>query len=110
MDERYVFVDDAVSGAEWKHRPAFNALLAALDPKPPFDMLVVSELSRIGRDTVRTPAAVCRSRRPGVAIHGYLSGAPITLGDETGRRSRGRGRVRLPQRARPRWRRAPRGG
>jgi len=30
-----VFVDDAVSGAEWKHRPGFNALLAALEPRPP---------------------------------------------------------------------------
>ena len=64
VDPRYVFVDDAVSGAEWKHRPGFNALLAALSPKPPFDVLIVSELSRIGRDTVRTPRPCCKSRRP----------------------------------------------
>jgi DNA invertase Pin-like site-specific DNA recombinase len=84
VDPRYVFVDDAVSGAEWKHRPGFNAFLAALDPRPPFDVLIVSRLSRIGRDTVRTPAAVLQIEESGVAIHGYLSGAPITLGDETG--------------------------
>ena len=30
VDSRYVFVDDAVSGAEWKQRPGFNGLLAAL--------------------------------------------------------------------------------
>src|SRR5512132_1015311 len=84
VDPRYIFVDDAVSGAEWKHRPGFNAFLAALEPKPPFDVLIVSELSRIGRDTVRTPAAVLQIEEAGVAIHGYLSGAPITLGDETG--------------------------
>ena len=35
IEPRYVFVDDAVSGAEWKHRPGFNALLAALEPRPP---------------------------------------------------------------------------
>src|SRR5262245_61019885 len=58
VDPRHVFVDDAVSGAEWKHRPGFNALLAALTPRPPFGILIVSELSRIGRDTVRTPAAI----------------------------------------------------
>ena len=58
MDPRHVYVDDVVSGAEWKHRPGFNALLAALEPRPPFGVLVVSELSRIGRDTVRVPYAV----------------------------------------------------
>lgn len=84
VDPRYVFVDEATSGAEWKHRPGFNALIAALDPKPPFGVLIVSELSRIGRDTVRTPAAVLQIEEAGVAIHGYLSGLPITLGDETG--------------------------
>jgi site-specific DNA recombinase len=84
VDPRYIYVDDAVSGAEWKHRPGFNALLAALEPRPPFDVLIVSELSRIGRDTVRTPAAVLQIEEAGVSIYGYLSNAPITLGDETG--------------------------
>src|SRR5215831_8611723 len=59
VDERYIFVDENTSGAEWKHRPGFNALLAALDSPggSPFGVVIVSELSRIGRDTVRTPAA-----------------------------------------------------
>ena len=83
VDPRYIFVDDAASGAEWKHRPGFNALLAALEPRPPFSVLVVSELSRIGRDTVRTPAAVLQIEEAGVAIHGYLNGAPISLADES---------------------------
>jgi len=51
-------VDEAVSGAEWKYRPGFNALLAALEPRPPFAALILSELSRIRCDTVRTPYAV----------------------------------------------------
>src|SRR5262245_11161627 len=59
VDDRYVYVDDAISGAEFVKRPGFRQLLAALDPKPPFQVLVVSELSRIGRDTVHTlPALV----------------------------------------------------
>ena len=82
-DPRYVFVDDAVSGAEWKHRPGFNALLAALTPRPPFDVLIVSELSRIGRDTVRTPAAGMQIDEAGVEIRSYLSDAPISLADES---------------------------
>src|SRR5262249_39537741 len=55
VDEQYVFTDDAVSGAEWQQRHGFNRLVAALDTHAPFQVLIVSELSRIGRDTVRTP-------------------------------------------------------
>src|SRR5262245_42086135 len=82
VDPRYVFVDENTSGAEWKHRPGFNALLAALDPRPPFGVVIVSELSRIGRDTVRTPAAIMQIEEAGVEIRSYLSDAPISLADE----------------------------
>lgn len=84
VDPRHVSVDDAVSGAEWKHRPGFNALLAAIEPHPPFGVLIVSELSRIGRDTVRTPGAILQLEEAGVDIHSYLSGAPISLANEAG--------------------------
>jgi site-specific DNA recombinase len=84
VDSRYVFVDDAVSGAEWKHRPGFNALLAALEPRPPFGVVIVSELSRIGRDTVRTPAAILQLEESGVEIRSYLSDSAISLADEAG--------------------------
>ena len=125
-------------GAEWKHRPGFNALLAACDPRPQFGVLIVSELSRIGRDTVRTPGRL-QLEEAGVEIHSYLSGAPISLASEAGematvlhsllasferrrarertydalRRRRGRGRhrragVRLRESAQWRWLRAPR--
>jgi site-specific DNA recombinase len=84
VDPRYIFTDDAVSGAEWKHRPGFNALLAALEPRPPFDVLVVSELSRIGRASARTLYAVTQIEEAGVEIHGYLKGRVLTLEDEAG--------------------------
>jgi len=84
VDPRYIFVDDAVSGAEWKHRPGWNALIHALKPRPPFGVLVVSELSRIGRDSVRTPAAVLQIEEAGIEIRSYLTDTPITLGDESG--------------------------
>src|SRR5215475_7143445 len=45
VDERYVFTDEAVSGAEWQQRHGFNRLVSALDPHPPFQILIVSELS-----------------------------------------------------------------
>src|SRR5215468_4327865 len=83
VDPRYIFVDENTSGAEWKHRPGLNGLLAALEPRPPFGVVIVSELSRIGRDTVRTPHAIMRIEEAGVEIRSYLSDAPISLDDET---------------------------
>ena len=85
VDSRYVFRDEDISGAEWKHRPGFNALLAALDETPPpFGVVVVSEVSRIGRDTVQVPLMVRRIEEAGVEIHAYLRRRRVTLADETG--------------------------
>jgi site-specific DNA recombinase len=87
VDPRHVYRDDAVSGAEWKHRDGWNRLLADLEPAPPFARLIVSELSRIGRDSVRTPAAILAVEEAGVEIHGYLNRSRITLSDEAGEMS-----------------------
>jgi DNA invertase Pin-like site-specific DNA recombinase len=83
VDEHYIFADEAVSGAEWQHRHGFNGLIAVLDPHPPFQVLIVSELSRIGRDTVRTPYFVQQIEEAGVAVWGYLSDQRISLADES---------------------------
>src|SRR5262249_31611863 len=85
VDPRYIFVDEKTSGAERKNRVALIALWAALVGRgqPPLGVVIVSELSRIGRDTVRTPAAVMRIEEAGVEIRSYLSDAPISLADET---------------------------
>src|SRR5215831_10626610 len=49
-----VFADDGVSGASFSRdgRPGFFKLLDAVEAKPAFDVLIVTEQSRIGRDTV----------------------------------------------------------
>src|SRR5947207_2191804 len=51
----YIFTDDGISGGEYVNRPGLNSLLASLPKrgKPAFDVLVMSESSRLGRDTVR---------------------------------------------------------
>jgi site-specific DNA recombinase len=85
VDPRYVFVDEAVSGAEWQRRGGLKRLLASLDNgATPFGVLVVSELSRIGRDSVRVSYVVQQIEEAGVEIHGYLSGQRITVDDELG--------------------------
>ena len=46
VNEAAIFVDDGVSGAEFANRPGFVRLMAALKPRPSFQVLVMSEESR----------------------------------------------------------------
>src|SRR5215472_15692975 len=52
----HVYVDDGISGAEYdeKRRPGLARLMSALKPRPPFQVLVMSEESRLGREHVET--------------------------------------------------------
>jgi site-specific DNA recombinase len=85
LDGRYVFVDDGISGAEYRNRPGLQALLAAVRvPVPPFQRLIVTEQSRIGRDTVRTLAVIQEIEEAGVEIWACNDGRQITLNDDAG--------------------------
>jgi site-specific DNA recombinase len=86
VNPAHVYVDEGVSGAEWgPRRRGLNRLLAAVaNGHPPFEVLIVSELSRLGRDTVRVPYTIQQIEDGGVAIHGYLSGQRITVDTEVG--------------------------
>src|SRR5713101_1800942 len=84
FDDKHVYQDDAVSGASFD-RPGLSALLAALSgKKPPFDVLIVSEQSRLGRDTIRTLALIQTITDSGVVIRSYLDDREISVGDEMG--------------------------
>lgn len=48
-------IDDGISGAEFKNRPA---LLRLLNDLRDFDVIVMSELSRLGRDQTQTAGAL----------------------------------------------------
>ena len=61
------FTDDAVSGAEFVKRKGLRAMLDAL-PQRRFDVLVVTEVSRLGRDQVRTLATISEIVEAGVTI------------------------------------------
>ncbi len=50
----HVYIDDGISGAEFANRPGFLRLMNALKPSPPFDVLVMSEESRLGREQIET--------------------------------------------------------
>jgi DNA invertase Pin-like site-specific DNA recombinase len=84
IDERYVFADDGISGAEFKKRPGLRALLHLLEAdQPPIRVLVVTELSRIGRDTVRTLAAIQEIEEAGVEIWSATEDKRIESDDVT---------------------------
>src|SRR5688500_6002849 len=54
----HVYVDDGISGAEFATRPGFVRLMAALKPRAPFDVLIMSEESRLGREQIEVAYAL----------------------------------------------------
>jgi DNA invertase Pin-like site-specific DNA recombinase len=48
VHDEYIYLDDGISGAEFVKRPGFLRLMNALKPKPPFQILIMSEESRLG--------------------------------------------------------------
>lgn len=74
VDEQFIFSDDAVSGAEFgKRRPGFLRLMNALKPKPEFQVLVMSEDSRLGREQIQTAHALQQITDAGVRVWLYLT-------------------------------------
>ena len=72
VDPAHVFVDDAASGADFERRPAFLRLMNALQPRPPFQALVMSEESRLGREQIEVAYALKRLTQAGVRVWLYL--------------------------------------
>ncbi|WP_110172278.1 recombinase family protein [Luteitalea pratensis] len=72
VDEAHVYVDDGVSGAEFAARPGFVRLMNALRPRAPFDVLVMSEESRLGREAIETAYALKQLVQAGVRVWFYL--------------------------------------
>ena len=62
----HVYVDDGISGAEFDARPGFLRLMNALKPRAPFQVLIMSELSRLGREQLETGYAVKQLSQAGV--------------------------------------------
>jgi hypothetical protein len=54
VGEAHVYVDDGISGAEFAKRPGLVGLINALSPRPPFQVLVMSEEGRLGREQIET--------------------------------------------------------
>lgn len=83
VDESAVFVDDGISGAEFANRPGFLRLMNALKPRAPFQVLVMSEESRLGREAIETAYALKQLVQAGVRVFFYLEDRERTLDSPT---------------------------
>ena len=75
----HVYVDDGISGAEFANRPGFLRLMNALKPRAPFQVLVMSESSRLGREAIETAYAIKQLVSAGVRVFHYLDDSERTL-------------------------------
>jgi DNA invertase Pin-like site-specific DNA recombinase len=82
LDE-HVYVDDGISGAEFANRPGFLRLMNALKPRAPFQALVMSEESRLGREAIETAYALKQLVQAGVRVFFYLEDRERTLDSPT---------------------------
>jgi site-specific DNA recombinase len=83
VPEDSVYVDDGISGAEFTKRPGFLRLMNALKPKPPFQVLIMSEESRLGREQIETAYALKQIVTAGVRVFYYLEDRERTLESPT---------------------------
>ena len=79
VDESYVFVDDGISGAEFLKRPGLARLMNTLRPRPPFQVLIMSEGSRLGREQIQTAYLLQQILEAGVRVFSYLEDRERTL-------------------------------
>jgi DNA invertase Pin-like site-specific DNA recombinase len=57
VGDEHIYVDDGISGAEFgSQRPGLARLLTQLNSRPPFQVVILSEESRLGRESIETDA------------------------------------------------------
>jgi site-specific DNA recombinase len=81
--ETHVYVDDGISGAEFAKRPGLVRLINALSPRAPFQVIVMSEESRLGREQIETAYLLKQLITAGVRVFYYLEDRERTLDSPT---------------------------
>ena len=74
VSDEHIYMDDGVSGAEFVKRPGFLRLMNALKPRPPFQVLVMSEESRLGREAIQVGYAFKQIVDAGVRVDAVPTG------------------------------------
>src|SRR5687768_6018804 len=70
----HIYVDDAISGAEFERRSGLMRLLNALRPRPPFTGLFVADKDRLGREQFETNHILKQISSSNVRIFEYQNG------------------------------------
>ena len=83
VQDACIFVDDGISGAEFANRPGFVRLMAVLKPRPAFQVLIMSEESRLGREAIETAYALKQLITAGVRVFFYLEDRERTFDSPT---------------------------
>jgi DNA invertase Pin-like site-specific DNA recombinase len=83
VEDAHVYSDDGISGAEFTKRPGFLRLMNALRPRPAFQVLVMSEESRLGRESIETAYALKQLVQAGVRVFFYMEDRERTLDSPT---------------------------
>lgn len=71
--DEHIYQDDGISGAEFVKRPGFLRLMNALKPRPSFQILIMSEESRLGRESIETSYALKQIIDAGVRVLFYMT-------------------------------------
>src|ERR1044072_2412271 len=79
ISDEDIFADDGISGAESAKRPGFLRLMNALKPRPSFQVVVMSEESRLAREAIETAYALKQLVTAGGRVFFYLEGRERTL-------------------------------
>jgi DNA invertase Pin-like site-specific DNA recombinase len=64
----HIYIDDGISGADFVDRSGFLKLMNALKPRPAFDVLIMTEVSRLGREQIKTSRALQEITGAGVIV------------------------------------------
>jgi site-specific DNA recombinase len=76
---QYTYKDEAKSGAEFAKRDGLMALVAALKPQPPFQVLYITDRDRLGREQIETSYIIKQIIQANVTIIETRTGKPLTL-------------------------------
>jgi site-specific DNA recombinase len=66
--DEHVYSDSGISGAEFARRPGLVRLLATLKPRPPFDVLLIGDRDRLGREQIETAYVLKQIVMAGVRV------------------------------------------
>jgi site-specific DNA recombinase len=83
VNQAHIYVDDGISGAEFDRRPGYLRLMNACGKRAPFQVLVMSEKARLGREMIETAYAVKKLHQAGVEVWLYLEDRRLVLDSAT---------------------------